>query len=111
MSYVISDKIIKDTTLNTNEILVLGFLTTQQTYNNTLKEMCSEIGVRSVSTLRNTLRSLVNKGYVFISEQGVNSPTTYSVIKDYGEETPREEVFEEKINPRKILLGRRNILD
>ena len=99
MSYTIEDYMIEELDLSGNELLTYAFLSSQGVYEDTLENMRKKIGMKSLTTLKSTLKSLVSNGLVSITKEGVNFPTTYSVegLKS------KEEVTEEKLNPKSLF--------
>ena len=114
MSYIIEDYMIKDLNLSGNELLTYAFLTTQGVCDDTLEQMRSKIGMKSVTTLKTTLKSLLDRGLITSTKEKVNYPTTYSVVNTPNTTKGVEEVSN-KINPREILrrgvMSRRSVLD
>lgn len=114
MSYLIEDDIIVDTKLTCSEKMVLSFIISQGECSDSLEVMRGQIGVGSLSTLRNTLKSLVSKGYLVVSNTGVNSPSIYSVANDQNtySTSVRSDLAsytERKLNPKKALRNRRSV--
>lgn len=108
MSYLMTDDIIKNNDLNLSEKVVLAFLTSQGVCKDPLEVMRCRIGVGSLSTLRNTLKSLVSKGYVSVKHGHSNSPATYSVVNDQNTYSTSvkddlQEVFDKLIDVFNIL--------
>lgn len=111
MSYIIEDYMIKDLNLSGNELLTYAFLSTQGVCDETLEQMRSKIGMKSVTTLKTTLKSLVDRGLIISTKEKVNYPTTYTVVNNT-QDTPKSD----KVNPKEVLrkgvlVSRRSMLD
>lgn len=135
MSYTIENYMFNDLDLSGNELLTYAFLTSCGVYNDPLEHMKDEVGLKSISTLRNSLRSLEEKGLIKKKSLGSNSPTIYSVVdrreiitpqtqtlildpnRSYNImfEIPNEVYNSNKINPKEVLRkgvkNRRSLLD
>lgn len=120
MSYTIEDYMLNDLNLSGNELLTYAFLTSEGVYEDTLEHMRGQVGMKSITTLKNTLRSLVDRGLITITKEGINSPTTYSVVNDLntcvtsvegGYEPPRSGGINPKEVLRKGVKNRRSLLD
>lgn len=90
MSYTIEDYMLNDLNLSGNELLTFAFLSTQGVYKDTLEHMRKMVGMKSVTTLRNTLVSLEEKGLIKKKTKG-NTPTIYYIDKSIDSESLTKE--------------------
>lgn len=119
MSYVIEDYMLTKLNLSGNELLTYAFLNSEGVYQDTLEHLRKQVGMKSITTLKNTLKSLADKGLVFINKESINSPTTYSVAQHLNTSNTSVKSVSEthksgKLNPRELLrsgVNKRNLLD
>ena len=107
MSYIIEDYMRKDLKLSGHELLTFAYITSRGVCDDTLEQMREEIGMRSVTTLKTTLKSLLDRGLITSTKERVNYPTTYTVANTSNTTNTSGEVLEEKINPRERLFRKR----
>lgn len=107
--FTIEDYMIKDLQLKGTDLLVFAFLSSQGVVEIPNEDLKNEVGVKSVTTVKNSLKCLEDRGLISITVNGSNKPNTIEVISS----TPQTP--EVKVNPKSLFRGeektRRTLLD
>ena len=113
--FIIEDYMIKDLNLSGNDLVLYAYITTQGVCEESLPTLMTSVGVKSINTIRSSLKCLEDKGLITITTRG-NKPSIITAANTSNTTTKGvEEVRSNKINPREILrrgtVSRRSVLD
>lgn len=109
--FTIEDYMIKDLQLKGTDLLVFAFLSSQGVVEIPNEDLKNEVGVKSVTTVKNSLKCLEDRGLISITINGSNKPNTIKVTY-----SANSIYTDGKINPKSMLFRhgektRRSLLD